>query len=166
MIMVLSRVIKNPTVKPYVLPAFFIIVFAIFYIIVKGILHKDLRDVRNAGWIFEQPEAGVKFYRFYSYFSKYLATKGFASSANKEQEFGSIDGSALVSTIPTMFALSFFGIIHVPINVPALGAALQEDNLDVNRELIAHGVSNTLSGFLGSIQVFSNIAHFHWLLTP
>ncbi len=64
-----------------------------------------------------------------------------------------------------MFALSFFGIIHVPINVPALGAALQEDNLDVNRELIAHGVSNTLSGFLGSIQVFSNIAYFHRLLT-
>lgn len=75
MIMVLSRVIKNPTVKPYVLPAFFITVFAIFYIIVKGILHKDLGDVRNAGWIFEQPEAGVKFYRFYSYFSKYLTAK-------------------------------------------------------------------------------------------
>jgi MFS superfamily sulfate permease-like transporter len=52
-----------------------------------------------------------------------------------------------------MFALSFFGIIHVPINVPALGAAVREDNLNVNRELIAHGISNTLSGFLGSIQV-------------
>jgi MFS superfamily sulfate permease-like transporter len=52
-----------------------------------------------------------------------------------------------------MFALSFFGIIHVPINVPALGAAVKEDNLNVNRELIAHGISNTLSGFVGSIQV-------------
>jgi MFS superfamily sulfate permease-like transporter len=68
-------------------------------------------------------------------------------------EFGSIDVSALASTIPTMFALSFFGIIHVPINVPALGAAVKEDNLDVNRELIAHGISNTLSGLVGSIQV-------------
>jgi hypothetical protein len=52
-----------------------------------------------------------------------------------------------------MFALSFFGIIHVPINVPALGAAVKEDNINVNRELIAHGISNTLSGCLGSIQV-------------
>ena len=69
-IMVLQRVIKRPSVSPYVLPAFFITVFATFYIIVKGILHKDLGAVRNAGWIFEQPEAGVKFYRFYSYFSK------------------------------------------------------------------------------------------------
>jgi SulP family sulfate permease len=59
----------------------------------------------------------------------------------------------LASTIPTMFALSFFGIIHVPINVPALGAAVKEDNLDINRELIAHGISNTVSGLVGSIQV-------------
>jgi SulP family sulfate permease len=65
-IMVLRRLSKSP----FVLPAFFIVVFASFYIIVKGILHKDLEGVRNAGWIFELPEAGVKFYRFYSYFSK------------------------------------------------------------------------------------------------
>ncbi|KAF2735445.1 hypothetical protein EJ04DRAFT_193777 [Polyplosphaeria fusca] len=130
-VLVLRRLIKSP----FVLPAFFIVVFATFYIIVKGILKLDLESVRNSGWIFEKPEAGVPFYRFYSYF-----------------KFGSIDASALVSTIPTMFALSFFGIIHVPINVPALGAAVKEDNVNVNRELIAHGISNTLSGCVGSIQ--------------
>jgi SulP family sulfate permease len=65
-IMVLQRMIKSP----FVLPAFFVCVFATFYIIVEGIFHMDLEVVRNAGWIFEQPEAGVKFYRFYSYFSK------------------------------------------------------------------------------------------------
>jgi len=62
-----------------------------------------------------------------------------------------------------MFALSFFGIIHVPINVPALGTAVKEDTLNVNRELIAHGVSNTLSGLLGSIQnylVYANSVMF------
>lgn len=65
-IMVLRRLSKSP----FVLPAFFISVFAIFYLVVKGILHKDLEPVRNAGWIFEMPEAGVQFYRFYTYFSK------------------------------------------------------------------------------------------------
>jgi SulP family sulfate permease len=58
-----------------------------------------------------------------------------------------------------MFALTFFGILHVPINVPALGVSAGIDNIDVNRELIAHGVSNALSGFGGSIQnylVYSN----------
>ncbi|KAI8941433.1 hypothetical protein NX059_002655 [Plenodomus lindquistii] len=141
-IMILRRQVDSP----FVLPAFFISVFAVFYILVKGIFHMDLEIVRNAGWIFEKPEAGVKFYRFYSYF-----------------KFGSIDVPALISTVPTMFALSFFGIIHVPINVPALGAAVKEDNLDVNRELIAHGISNTLSGFLGSIQnylVYANSVMF------
>lgn len=52
-----------------------------------------------------------------------------------------------------MFALTFFGIIHVPINVPALGFTMGEDNVDIDRELKAHGLSNALSGFCGSIQV-------------
>jgi SulP family sulfate permease len=148
-IMILQRMIKSP----FVLPAFFVCVFATFYIIVEGIFRMDLEVVRNAGWIFEQPEAGVKFYRFYSYFSKHSYLNIIDSGLILVTEFGSIDGAALASTIPTMFALSFFGIIHVPINVPALGAAVKEDNLNVNRELIAHGISNTLSGFVGSIQV-------------
>jgi sulfate permease, SulP family len=56
-------------------------------------------------------------------------------------------------TIPTMFALSFFGIIHVPINVPALGIAVQQEDVNINRELFGHGISNALSGLVGSIQV-------------
>ncbi len=59
-----------------------------------------------------------------------------------------------------MFALTFFGILHVPINVPALGVAVQEDDVNINRELIAHGVSNALSGLAGSIQVNSSILNF------
>jgi sulfate permease, SulP family len=66
-VLVLRRLIKSP----FVLPIFFIVVFATFYIIVKGILKLDLEPVRNSGWIFEQPEAGVPFYRFYSYFSEF-----------------------------------------------------------------------------------------------
>ena len=52
-----------------------------------------------------------------------------------------------------MLALTFFGVLHVPINVPALGLSLGEDNVDIDRELRAHGWSNALSGFCGSIQV-------------
>ena len=53
-----------------------------------------------------------------------------------------------------MFALTFFGVLHVPINVPALGTSTGEDNLSVDHELIAHGITNALSGFAGSIQVW------------
>ncbi|KAI9821995.1 MAG: hypothetical protein M1826_000607 [Phylliscum demangeonii] len=51
-----------------------------------------------------------------------------------------------------MFALTFFGILHVPINVPALGVSTGQDEVDVDRELIAHGISNALAGFAGSVQ--------------
>jgi SulP family sulfate permease len=66
-IMILQRIVKSP----FVLPAFFILIFATFYTVVEGIFRMDLDIVRNAGWIFEKPEAGVQFYRFYSYFSEY-----------------------------------------------------------------------------------------------
>ena len=61
--------------------------------------------------------------------------------------------TAFADTIPAMFALTFFGVLHVPINVPALGISTDEDNLNVDRELMAHGVTNALSGLSGSIQV-------------
>jgi SulP family sulfate permease len=62
-----------------------------------------------------------------------------------------------------MFALTFFGVLHVPINVPALAFNVGEDNLDLDRELIAHGISNAFSGFFGSIQnylVYTNSVLF------
>ncbi|KAF3197605.1 hypothetical protein TWF192_010255 [Orbilia oligospora] len=62
-----------------------------------------------------------------------------------------------------MMALTFFGILHVPINVPSLGMTLGLENVDVDRELIAHGVSNCLSGLVGSIQnylVYANSVLF------
>jgi SulP family sulfate permease len=62
-----------------------------------------------------------------------------------------------------MFALTFFGVLHVPINVPALAFNVGEDNLDLDRELVAHGISNALSGLAGSVQnylVYTNSVLF------
>jgi SulP family sulfate permease len=67
-------------------------------------------------------------------------------------DFSAVNWTAFADTIPAMFALTFFGVLHVPINVPALGISTGEDNLNVDRELVAHGVTNALSGFAGSIQ--------------
>lgn len=68
-------------------------------------------------------------------------------------DFGAVDWAALGATVPAMLALTFFGVLHVPINVPALALSTGEDGVDVDRELRAHGISNALSGFCGSIQV-------------
>ena len=62
-----------------------------------------------------------------------------------------------------MFALTFFGILHVPINVPALALNTGEDHADLDYELKLHGYSNFLSGLCGSIQnylVYANTVFF------
>lgn len=53
--------------------------------------------------------------------------------------------------MPTQMALVFFGILHVPLNVPALGVTLGEDNVKLDRELVAHGISNLGAGLLGTV---------------
>lgn len=69
----------------------------------------------------------------------------------------------MAETIPAMFALTFFGILHVPINVPALALNTGEDDADLNHELKLHGYSNFISGLAGSIQnylVYANTMFF------
>lgn len=57
----------------------------------------------------------------------------------------------MLETVPTQLALVFFGLLHVPINVPALGISVGEDNVRTDRELIAHGISNVAAGMLGTV---------------
>lgn len=115
---------------------YFLSIIAIFYFFIFAIPELTIDDLRTKGWIFEAPDAGEPFYHFYTLY-----------------KFRLIDWAAIGSTVPAMLALTFFGILHVPINIPALGYSTGEDNLDVDRELTAHGISNALSGLCGSIQV-------------
>ncbi|KZF26373.1 hypothetical protein L228DRAFT_264776 [Xylona heveae TC161] len=130
-LMVAQRWIKSSLF----VPIYFLAIPAIFYFFVGVIPSLHLEPLRGAGWIFEMPRAGVPFYRFYTLF-----------------DFRAVHWGALAETIPAMFALTFFGVLHVPINVPAMGISSGEDNVDLDRELIAHGISNALSGCVGSIQ--------------
>ncbi|KAI9844233.1 MAG: hypothetical protein M1837_005739 [Sclerophora amabilis] len=125
---------------------YFLAIPAVFYFFVAAIPSLSLVDLRSKGWVFEAPQAGVPFYHFYSLY-----------------DFSAVNWKVLAKTIPAMFALTFFGVLHVPINVPALGVSTGEDNVSVDRELIAHGLSNALSGMCGSIQnylVYSNSVLF------
>lgn len=38
-----------------------------------------------------------------------------------------------------MVALVLFSLIHVPINIPAFALSTKVDDVDMNKELIAHG---------------------------
>ncbi|KKA17575.1 Sulfate transporter family protein [Rasamsonia emersonii CBS 393.64] len=111
------------------------LVAAVFYI-VKLICRIPLDTLRDSGWVFAAPSSSNPWYHFYTLY-----------------DFSAVNWPALADTVPAMFALTFFGVLHVPINVPALGISTGEDNLNVDRELIAHGITNVLSGLAGSIQV-------------
>lgn len=140
-LMFLQRLFSSPVI----LPAFFIAIFALFHFIVF-FLPVTLDDVRNAGYLFVAPASNEPWYSFY-----------------KLYKFSAVDMAALGKTVPAMLALTFFGLLHVPINVPALAIAIEDDHIDVSRELIAHGISNFLSGALGSIQnylVYTNSLFF------
>ncbi|KAL9604536.1 MAG: hypothetical protein Q9219_000501 [cf. Caloplaca sp. 3 TL-2023] len=132
---ILLFLVKHWVKHPLVDATYFISIIAIFYFFVAAIDKLELPDLRSKGWVFRAPDANIPFYHFYTLY-----------------DFEAVDWAALVDTLPTMLALTFFGIIHVPINVPALGFTMGEDDVDIDRELKAHGLSNALSGFCGSIQ--------------
>lgn len=132
---------------------YFISIIVIFYFFVAAIDTINLPELRRDGWVFPTPKAGVPFYHFYSLYGMSSSQLLNASTHQMVLEFRVVDWKAIGATVPAMLALTFFGILHVPINIPALGLTTGEDNVDVDRELRAHGYSNALSGLCGSIQV-------------
>ena len=133
-----QKVIKSPLF----MPLYFLSIPVVFHILVAATPGLDIPLLRRHGWVFDAPVSGAPFWHFYTLY-----------------DLHAVSWSALAKTVPAMVALTFFGILHVPINVPALGVSTGMDSVDVDRELIAHGLSNALSGACGSIQnylVYSN----------
>ncbi|PKS10464.1 hypothetical protein jhhlp_002215 [Lomentospora prolificans] len=130
----------------YFLPFYIIAIPILFYLCILALRGVELDSLRGAGWIFEGPPPGEPWWYFYTLY-----------------KFNLVRWDAVIETIPAMFALTFFGILHVPINVPALSLNTGEDNADLDRELRLHGYSNFLSGCAGSIQnylVYANTMFF------
>ncbi|KAJ7119614.1 sulfate transporter family-domain-containing protein [Mycena epipterygia] len=117
-----------------VFPVYFLIIPMIFYIVVAA-AQLNLGDLRESGWVFDMIAGGSKesWYKFYQYY-----------------DYSKVRFAPLWSTLPTQFALLFFNILHPPLNVPALSVSLNED-VDTDKELVAHGYSNLLAGVLGTV---------------
>ena len=129
-LMIVRRFVKSN----FLVGGYFILIAAIFYFFTFA-LGLPIQTLRDHGWLFNAPSKSSSPWHFYTLYN-----------------FRAVNWKALAETVPTMLALTFFGVLHVPINVPALGISTGEDNLDVDRELLAHGVSNALSGLAGSVQ--------------
>jgi SulP family sulfate permease len=68
----LLRVATRWNSSPYLVPAFFISVIVVFYIVVAAVTAWNVPIARENGWIFGAVEAGVPFYHFYSYYGTVL----------------------------------------------------------------------------------------------
>jgi SulP family sulfate permease len=133
----LVKLIKRYSKSPYLVPLFYFVITSLFYILLL-ILNISVEEAREKKWI-KQFLASDKEQYFYSYYH-YI-------------DLASINFRSLAHCIPTMLALVLFGLIHVPINLPALAITThQEERYDVNRELIGHGISNFVSGLCFSLQ--------------
>ncbi|KAL2141211.1 hypothetical protein VTI28DRAFT_2670 [Corynascus sepedonium] len=130
----------------FFLPLYILMIPAVFYALAGALNLLNPDKLRDGGWVFEGPPAGEPWWYFYTLYKLNLVHWG-----------------AIAQCIPAMLALTFFGVLHVPINVPALALNTGEDHANLDHELKLHGYSNFLSGAAGSIQnylVYSNSLFF------
>lgn len=139
-------IIQRYNSNPLIVPSYFIVVFTVFHSLIALVPSWNLKEARDYGWVFNAQETNEPWYSFYQYY-----------------DFKLCNWWLVLDQLPTMLALTFFGVLHVPINVPALALTIGVDTFDVDRELIAHGASNFISGLFGSIQnylVYTNSVLF------
>lgn len=67
---ILLMFIRNYLTHPVVLPAFFIFIIAVFYIVYAALPNVSLSDLQANGWVFAAPKDGVPFYHFYTYYGE------------------------------------------------------------------------------------------------
>ncbi|KAL2129854.1 hypothetical protein VTI74DRAFT_7202 [Chaetomium olivicolor] len=137
---------QSKITSKYFLPLYILAIPAAFYALAAILNFLDPENLREDGWVFKGPPAGEPWWYFYTLY-----------------KFNLVHWGAIMQCIPAMLALTFFGILHVPINVPALALNTGEDHASLDHELKLHGCSNFLSGMCGSIQnylVYSNSLFF------
>ena len=152
---ILMAVLKDENGKPkfgLLAPVFFISIVPMFYIALY-LLGISMEEATDAGYFFpaaspEPTEVGgvVSDPSFLD-----GIFDGHILDTFRAVDFRTISWTAVVKSLGTVFGMSCFSVINVPINIPAFANACDTD-VDMNNELMAHGYSNVLTGLFGGIQ--------------
>jgi len=67
-LIIIQRFIKHPLI----VPLYFLSIPAVFYLVVLTVPNLNIALLRDKGWIFELPQAGVPFYHFYTLYGQSL----------------------------------------------------------------------------------------------
>ncbi|KAI9915664.1 hypothetical protein PsorP6_007893 [Peronosclerospora sorghi] len=113
-------------------PLFFVSIPPFFYValLLAGI---STETAREHGWLFDRAP-NVAFYSLWEHY-----------------DFSLVAWHVIPRQFGTIVGLTFFSLMHVPINIPSLSLTTDKE-VDINNELVAHGISNTLAGLCGSVQ--------------
>lgn len=122
----LRILLKTKLNSPILPPFYFICIPPMFYI---GLYLFDIStsQAHKDGWFFESTEDVNPLLLW------------------QLMDIRAVDWTIVLSSIPTVMALTIFSIMHVPINIPSLSLSVKQ-HIDMNNELIAHGISNIVSG--------------------
>ncbi len=137
------RLLQLKFKQPWFVSLYFFVLPLIFYLIVL-ICGASIEDLKENGFLFKM-QVRSDFYHFYNYV-----------------QFDKVNWSVLPPLIPTLISMSFFGLLHVPINIPALAISTKTD-INLDNELKSHGYSNLLAGIFFTNQnylVYSNSVLF------
>ncbi|GAA5908062.1 Vsb1p [Sporobolomyces salmoneus] len=130
---ILLRLITARYQHPLIFPVYFLGIPVVFYAVAFA-CGFSVTELRENGYVFELSGVDNKWYEYWTHFN-----------------FKKTDWLAVIETIPTQLALVFFGLLHVPINLPSLAISIGEDNVDTDKELLSHGIANIASGLVGSV---------------
>jgi SulP family sulfate permease len=148
---ILQRLTRKPDGKPrYSLlsPIYFCLITPVFYSFL-WLLRVDIQDAVNAGYFF--PSLDDCDTSGQDCGSSNTILDGHTFDMWRAIDFSVVSWTAILSSIPTLVSLILFSLIHVPINIPAFAISTNTE-ADMNRELVAHGVSNFFAGLLGGLQ--------------
>mmetsp|Transcript_16124 Transcript_16124/g.22214 ORF Transcript_16124/g.22214 Transcript_16124/m.22214 type:complete len:311 (-) Transcript_16124:1359-2291(-) len=128
----LLRVLLLLFSAPLLPPFYFVAVPGAFYLGLWG-CGVSLEQAHAAGWFFERAEQASPLLMWQLLDPRL------------------VDWGLVLACLPTVMALTVFSLMHVPINIPSLSVSTKRD-VDMNKELIAHGYANVLSGLCGGLQ--------------
>lgn len=138
----LARLTKGWTENALYVPWFVLTVAAIFWIVVgaKGQANaQGMTQLSSQGWLFalQQPISGHGLGTSWNYWNLF--------------DFRLVAWSAIPHAAKNIALVVIIGVLNLPIWVPALGMVLKEPHFDVDRELLGHGISNIISGAVGTL---------------
>ena len=139
----LSRLTRGFTEHALYVPVYVLSIAALFWIIIaaKGQANSTgMTTLAAQGWLFSiqgssKPHHGL----------------GTAWNYWKLFDFNMVEWSAMSAAIQNIVLLVIIGVLNLPIYIPAMRIMLNEPKVNMDWELIGHGLSNLFAGAAGSL---------------